>query len=220
MAPLVHHYLMSYNVTIIDYGMGNLCSVHNALQYLGARVRVCSDPANVAASETLVLPGVGSFRAGMLELKRRGLDYAIQEAVIGKRSTILGICLGMQIMGTRSTEDGDTQGLGLILSGVDRFSAPEIGHRKVPHIGFNAVTHEDSSRLFAGLPSASDFYFVHSFRMLPIEVPGLVASCEYGVKFMAAYEHDNIYATQFHPEKSQINGLWLLRNFLQQQYSC
>lgn len=123
----------------------------------------------------------------------------------------------MQLMGNHGVEDGDTEGLGLIPARVDRFDGAEVGDRKIPHIGFNQVAHEPGSRLFAGLPSGADFYFVHSFRMLaPAALPGLAAKCEYGAEFMAAYEHENIYATQFHPEKSQTNGLWLLRNFLLQ----
>jgi glutamine amidotransferase len=122
----------------------------------------------------------------------------------------------MQILGSRGTEGGETAGLGIIPAGVDCFSQAEVGDRKVPHTGFNAVSHTDVSRLFRGLALTSDFYFVHSFRMLPDALPGQVALCEYGANFMAAYEHENVYATQFHPEKSQTNGLWLLRNFLQQ----
>ena len=208
---------MSRTVTIIDYGMGNLVSVRNALSYLGASVAISGDPAFVSSSETLLLPGVGSFRASMEELRKRGLDHAIREAVLERKSNILGICLGMQLMGSRGVEDGDTEGLGLIPVRVDGFAGSEVGSRKVPHIGFNVVTHEAGSRLFDGLSAAADFYFVHSFRMLPSpELPGLVAKCDYGVEFMAAYEHKNVYATQFHPEKSQTSGLWLLRNFLLQ----
>jgi glutamine amidotransferase len=206
---------MSRAVTIIDYGMGNIGSVRNALSYLGASVVISGDPDIVASSETLLLPGVGSFRAGMEELRKRGLDHAIRTSVLARKNNILGICLGMQLMGTRGVEDGDIQGLGLIPTNVDGFANSELGSRKVPHIGFNLVTHEYGSRLFDGLPAAADFYFVHSFRMLPSpNLPGLVAKCDYGIEFMAAYEHENIYATQFHPEKSQTSGLWLLRNFL------
>lgn len=208
---------MKRAVTIIDYGMGNLASVWNAFNYLGASVTVSSSPAFIAASETLLLPGVGAFRAGMEQLKKRGLDVAVQDAVLGQKSKILGICLGMQLMGSRSVEDGLTEGLGLIPARVDRFNSSEMGDRKIPHIGFNTVIPEIESRLFSGLPAASDFYFVHSFRMLPSpELRGLAALCVYGIEFMAAYEHENIYATQFHPEKSQTNGLQLLRNFLLQ----
>jgi glutamine amidotransferase len=208
---------MKRAVTIIDYGMGNLASVCNAFNYLGALVTVSSSPAFIAASETLLLPGVGAFRAGMEQLKKRGLDVAVQDAVMGQKSKILGICLGMQLMGSRSVEDGLTEGLGLIPARVDRFNSSEMGGRKIPHIGFNSVVPETESRLFSGLPAVSDFYFVHSFRMLPSsELRGLAALCVYGIEFMAAYEHENIYATQFHPEKSQTNGLRLLRNFLLQ----
>jgi glutamine amidotransferase len=208
---------MNRAVTIIDYGMGNLGSVRNALSYLGASFVISGDPAIVVSSETLLLPGVGSFRTGMEELRKRGLDHAIQEAVLERETNILGICLGMHLMGSQGIEDGNTEGLGLIPVCVDGFTESDVGSRKVPHVGFNLVKHEAGSRLFDGLPDATDFYFVHSFRMLPsLNSPGLVAKCSYGIEFMAAYEHKNVFATQFHPEKSQTSGLWLLRNFLMQ----
>ena len=217
MAAKVRDFLMNRAVTIIDYGMGNLGSVRNALSYLGASVAISGDPAFVVSSEALVLPGVGSFRNGMEELRKRGLDHAIREAVLERETNILGICLGMHLMGGRGVEDGDTAGLGLIPVCVDGFTESDVGSRKIPHIGFNNVTHEAGSRLFDGLPHGADFYFVHSFRMLPsFNLPGLVAKCNYGIEFMAAYEHKNVFATQFHPEKSQTSGLWLLRNFLVQ----
>jgi imidazole glycerol-phosphate synthase subunit HisH len=217
MAAEIRGCLMSQAVTIVDYGMGNLGSVRNALSYLGASVSISGDPAFVASSGILLLPGVGSFRAGMESLRKRGLDHAIREAVLERKSNIMGICLGMQLMGSCSVEDGYNDGLGLIPASVEGFASSEVGSRKVPHIGFNVVTHEVGSRLFDGLPAATDFYFVHSFRMLPsAKLPGWVAKCDYGVEFMAAYEHENVYATQFHPEKSQTSGLWLLRNFLLQ----
>lgn len=203
-------------ITVIDYGMGNIWSVINALRYLGCTPVVSSDPNEIAGAESLLLPGVGSFRKAMVTLRQAGLDQAILEAVQTKGSKILGICLGMQLMGSRGSEDGDTLGLGLILNPVDMFTTQEIGANKIPHIGFDVVHSTPDARLFRGLPDEADFYFVHSYRMLPDGLSGETATCRYGTEFLAAYEQDNIYATQFHPEKSQTNGLVLLKNFLAQ----
>lgn len=207
---------MSSRITVIDYGMGNIWSVINALRYLGSTPVVSSDPWEIAVAESLLLPGVGSFRKAMLALKETALDQAIREAVQGKGSKILGICLGMQLMGSRGSEDGDASGLGLIPNTVDMFTPEEIGTNKIPHIGFDLVRSQPDSVLFRNLPEAADFYFVHSYRMLPQGLSGKVATCFYGTEFLAAYEQGNIFATQFHPEKSQTNGLMLLNNFLAQ----
>jgi len=204
------------NITIIDYGMGNIWSVLSALRYLGCNPSVSSDPNDIALAESLVLPGVGSFRKAMITLRQTRLDQAILDAVQIRGSKILGICLGMQLMGSRGSEDGDTLGLGLIPNPVDMFTIQEIGANKIPHIGFDLVRSTPDARLFRGLPDEADFYFVHSYRMLPNGLSGKTATCVYGTEFLAAYEQDNIYATQFHPEKSQTNGLVLLRNFLVQ----
>ena len=204
------------NITVVDYGMGNLWSVSSALQYLGAKTLISSNPDVVMRASTLLLPGVGSFKKAMSSLRRSGLDQAILEAVQSRGIKILGICLGMQLMGTRSTEDGDTAGLGLISAEVDKFSLNHVGANKIPHIGFDVVQSDSDSSLFKGLERAADFYFVHSYRLLSIGLSGKSATCHYGEDFLAAYEQDNIFATQFHPEKSQTNGLMLLKNFLSQ----
>jgi glutamine amidotransferase len=204
------------NVTVIDYGMGNLWSVLSALRYLGCNPIVSSDPHQITSADSLILPGVGSFRKAMMALQDKFLDHAIIETVQTNGTKILGICLGMQLMGTSSPEDGDTPGLGLIKSVVEKFTPQEIGSNKIPHIGFDLVHSQTDSLLFKGLQQAADFYFVHSYRMLPADLVGRKAICDYGVEFLAAYEQDNIFATQFHPEKSQTNGLILLKNFLAQ----
>jgi glutamine amidotransferase len=214
MASKVHNRMSKTEVVIIDYGMGNLWSVMSALKYLDCDVIVSSDPAVVEKAETLLLPGVGSFRKAMQSLERLHLDVAILESVQRKGNKILGICLGMQLLGSESSEDGETLGLNLIPTPVEEFSKREIGEKKVPHIGFDQVTSSADSKLFEGLPKSPDFYFVHSYRMLPINLEGITSTCEYGVEFLAAYESKNVFATQFHPEKSQTNGLILLRNFL------
>jgi glutamine amidotransferase len=205
---------MSKHITVIDYGMGNIWSVLSALRYLGCNTVISNDPDEIVRAESLLLPGVGSFRKAMQSLREASIDQAILEAVHGKGSKILGICLGMQLMGTCSHEDGETIGLGLIPNSVDMFTSDEIGTLKIPHIGFDLVNSRPDSILFQGLSDAADFYFVHSYRMLPHGLNGKAATCFYGAEFLAAYEQDNIFATQFHPEKSQTNGLMLLKNFL------
>lgn len=202
------------NVTIIDYGMGNIWSVISALKYLNCDVEVSSDPSVIQSAGTLLLPGVGSFRKAMDSLRGLHLDEAIIDSVQGSGRKILGICLGMQLLGSRSTEDGETTGLNLIPTPVEEFSVDDVGTNKIPHIGFDQVSSRTDSCLFQGLPDNPDFYFVHSFRMKPAGLPGKPATCNFGTEFLAAYENENIFATQFHPEKSQTNGLMLLKNFL------
>jgi glutamine amidotransferase len=201
-------------ITIVDYGMGNLGSVISALSYIGATSIISSDPKEICKSDALLLPGVGSFRKAMESIKKYGLDEAILDNVKNRGGKILGICLGMQLMGLSSTEDGHTLGLGLIPSAVDKFAYESIGYNKIPHVGFNSVENQEDTKLFKGLKKNTDFYFVHSYRMLPESLDGYVATCSHSEIFLAAYECENIFATQFHPEKSQTNGLILLKNFL------
>lgn len=199
------------NVTIVDYGMGNLWSVASALRFLGCEPCMSDDPQQVCAAPVLLLPGVGSFRRAMQALDSRGLSDALREAVRQRGAKLLGICLGMQLLAERGSEDGVSDGLGLVPGQVDRFDAAGV---KVPHIGFNSVRHAPGSRLFSGVDNPADFYFVHSFRLCERSGPGLYASTTHGEEFVSAYEHGNVFGTQFHPEKSQTNGLRLLRNFL------
>ena len=207
---------MKKKITIVDYGMGNICSVVSALNYIGCESSVTSDPDAVANACRILLPGVGSFRKAMSALCDQGLDAALLHAVNTQGAKILGICLGMHLMGVVGTEDGETPGLGLIQARVDRFTTEEVQGAKIPHVGFNTVRAHPESRLMLNLPTETDFYFVHGYRMLSHGLPGMVTTCDYGVTFVAAYEHENVYATQFHPEKSQSNGLILLKNFFAQ----
>ncbi len=208
--------MTSSRIVVIDYGMGNIWSVLSALRYLGCNPIVSGNANEISHAESLLLPGVGSFRKAMIRLQQAGLDLAILDAVQCRKSKILGICLGMQLLGSHGSEDGDMPGLGLIPNPVAIFSKKEIGVNKIPHIGFDLVRSTSDARLFQGLPEDADFYFAHSYRMLPDGLIGRKACCTYGTEFLAAYEQDNIYATQFHPEKSQTNGLILLKNFLTQ----
>lgn len=202
-------------VTLIDYGIGNLWSVVSAIKYLGAQVDLISDPEKISRSSILVLPGLGSFRKGMEALIDTGIDKAILRAVKDNDARILGICMGMQLMGSYGTEDGGAVGLGLIPNRVERFTKEELNGNKIPHVGFNVVNFSERKGLFKDFPKSSDFYFTHSYRMLVEKISGRYATCVYGEEFIAAFEVGNVCGTQFHPEKSQTNGLLLLRNFLQ-----
>ena len=206
---------MNIRVSIVDCGIGNLWSVRSALHYLGYSSHVCTMPSEIITADVLILPGVGSFHKAMLALRKSQLDEAILEAVTVKQRKILGICLGMQLLAKRGTEDGETKGLGIISTDVNRFDFGQIGQLKVPHIGFNQVRSDLQSILFKEFVSSADFYFVHSYRLLPEGLSGKHGICNYGEDFLAAYEHENIFATQFHPEKSQTNGLKMLKNFLE-----
>jgi len=206
--------MINKKVVVIDYGMGNIWSVVSALKYLGYQAVVSADISEIRTSDSLVLPGVGSFRKAMNSLRKLELDKVIIEEVMESNKLFLGICLGMQLMGISSDEDGETFGLGIIPNKVEKFSQQVLGVNKIPHICFNSVNFSSTSVLFKDISVNSDFYFVHSYRMLPEVLTGGIATCEYGINFLAAYENNNIFATQFHPEKSQTNGLLLLKNFL------
>lgn len=201
-------------VSIIDYGIGNVWSVMSAMNFLGVDAELVATPEGVQQAHRLILPGVGSFRNGMEALIAEGFDCAIREAVLKQGVPILGICLGMQLLGSESNEFGQISGLGLVPNKVGNFSPEEVGELKIPHVGFNHVEFAQAEGLFWGFEDGADFYFTHSYRMLPEKLGGRQALCTYGIPFLAAFEVDNICGTQFHPEKSQTSGLKLLKNFL------
>lgn len=201
-------------LTIVDYGMGNLRSVRNALGYLGQDAAVSSDPAAIARSDKLILPGVGSFRRAMENIRARDLFEPLCEAVSARKVPVLGICLGMQLLGGYGEEDGGTEGLGWIPGRVVPFSFDDASIR-VPHIGFNAAWASGaSSPLFGANAQAADFYFVHSFHLRCEREADVALWCDYHGRFCAGVERENVFGTQFHPEKSQANGLALLSRFL------
>ena len=205
---------MKKEVVIIDYGMGNLWSVKSALDFIGVETKISSDPKKITAANILVLPGVGAFPRAMTSLNKTGISEAIVEAVSRKKSKILGICLGMQLLGQSSTEDGFTKGLSLITSKSEKLNNDHNSEVKIPHVGFNSVYFPENSILFQHLEKESDFYFTHSYKMTLSNLEGLESKTHYAGDFLAAYEKENIFATQFHPEKSQSNGLRLLYNFI------
>lgn len=206
---------MALKLTVIDYGMGNIWSVTSAFRFLNYDFIISNNPTEIKKSDVLVLPGVGSFNKAMTSLKDIDLIESIHEAVIIRHKKILGICLGMQLFFDVGTEDGLCHGLGLLSGRVERFHENTDRDLKIPHVGFNRVYAPDKSLLFRGIGSFADFYFLHSYRVSNMETTnGKVALCHYGSEFVAAYEHENVFATQFHPEKSQTNGLRILSNFM------
>ena len=200
-------------ITIVDYGMGNVGSIRNMLKKIGVPCATVTDPADLVEASKLILPGVGAFDAGMKRLEESGLIPALSDIVLEKKVPILGICLGMQLM-TQSSEEGTRSGLGWIGGRAVHFSKlPGIAGLKIPHMGWNAVEHRKLSQLTLGRDEEERFYFVHSYFVeLASSQDGLMTT-EYGSEFIAAFEVDNVFGVQFHPEKSQRFGLHLLKNF-------
>jgi len=200
-------------VVVVDYGLGNLFSVAKAFEMLGASVTVSGDPAAIRAADRLVLPGVGAFGDGMEFLRSKGLDTALTEEVVGKKKPFLGICLGLQLLADASEEHGEHRGLGWIPGRVRKLAVENLG-LKIPHIGWNELEIIRPHPLLKGIRPDADFYFVHSFQMDCDDPSDVVATTTYGERVTAAIGRENIFATQFHPEKSQDSGLALLGNFL------
>jgi glutamine amidotransferase len=195
-------------IAVIDYGRGNLGSVENALGRLGMRAVVTQDPRVIEDARALVLPGDGAFHDAMGNLQARGLLDPLRAALDDGRP-FLGICLGYQLLFTESEEFGQGKGLDIIPGAVRRFPRG----LKVPHMGWNSVEHTGDLAIFDGVPSGAHFYFVHSYYPMTTDPTLAVATCDYGVTFPAAIGKGSLFATQFHPEKSQRWGLRLLENF-------
>jgi imidazole glycerol-phosphate synthase subunit HisH len=200
---------VSPHIAIIDYKMGNLRSVQKSFEHAGVEdVVVTDDPALVEAADGIVLPGVGAFRDAAANLRESGVEEALRHK-IGAGTPFLGICLGMQLLADIGYEDGEHKGLGLVPGTCERLP----GGVKIPHIGWNTVEYPRDSQLFEDIPESTAFYFVHSYRLVPRDSSAMIGSTEYGVRFAAAVESANIFAVQFHPEKSSAMGLKLLGNF-------
>lgn len=200
-------------IAIVNYGMGNLRSVHHALDMVGADALITTHPEDLHAAERIVLPGVGAFGECVQNLHASGLVEALTAEVLHKGKPLLGICLGMQVLASLGYEMGLHQGLGWVPAVVQRFEVEHLG-LKVPHVGWNEVIPQRDTPLFHGIQKDLTFYFVHSYHLVPDAPETTLASCDYGGWFTAAILHDNMFACQFHPEKSQQNGLRLLENFL------
>jgi len=198
-------------IAVVDYGMGNLRSVSKALEHVapGAEVLATADPAVIRSAERVVVPGQGAMPDCMRQLAASGAREAVIEAAGAK--PFLGICIGLQMLFERG-EEGDTPGLGLLPGNVPRFRvAPGL---KIPHMGWNEVLQRRRHALWAGIADRSRFYFVHSYFPAPRDAGVTAATCVYGMPFTCAVARDNIFAVQFHPEKSQSAGLQLLSNFV------
>lgn len=197
-------------VAIIDYGVGNLFSLKSSLSFIGVDAVVTGDPSVIAASDRIILPGVGAFEDAANKLRKNGLDKVIYEEV-GKGKKLLGICLGMQMLFEESYEYGVHKGLGLIKGKVLPL-ADVVWDLKVPHIGWNSLSFKKDSKLYKYVNQGDFVYFVHSFYGAECS-ESVSATAEYGVEVTASVERDNVYGTQFHPEKSGEVGLGILRAF-------
>lgn len=199
-------------IAIIDYNMGNVGSVRNALVAIGAEVVLSSKREDIEKATHIILPGVGTFGDGMRRLADCGVIPILETEVLEKKKPFLGICLGMQIMAEFGEEGGRHEGLSWIKGQTRRLNFDEERLR-LPHIGWDDVVSEDRSLLFQNVAS-SIFYFIHSYILVPEKKDVVTASCAYGEKFAASIQKGNIFGVQFHPEKSQKSGLAVLRNFL------
>ena len=198
-------------ITIVDYGAGNLQSVEEAFQYIGAPVRLASSGTEIASAEALVLPGVGAFRDAMHSLEAGGMAQPIRDYIASGRP-FLGICLGLQLLFEESEEFGHVKGLGAFKGRICRI--PAENGLKVPHMGWNSLELKRTDGIFKGLQENPYVYFVHSYYLKAEERQLVSAQTEYGVKIDAAIQRGNAFATQFHPEKSGRVGLQMLRNFM------
>lgn len=199
-------------VAIIDYGLGNLRSVAGAVERVGFEPVITHSPEALEKADKLILPGVGAFGDGMHNLRQRGLDGILNRLVLKEHKPILGICLGFQLMSSESMEFGNHQGLGWLDAVCRRIDTD--GKLLLPHVGWNDLFQVEESILFREIPEDALFYYVHSYHVVCKDLGLIVGECEYGDRFTSVIERDNIYATQFHPEKSQKHGLRLLENFL------
>jgi len=202
-------------IDVVDYRAGNAPSVMYALDHLGIPARLVADPAALASSERVILPGVGAARATIDSLRELGLVDALADRVVRDRVPFLGICIGLQVLFDHSDED-DVDCLGLVRGRVRRF--PDTG--RVPQIGWNAVRFTRPHPVVSGLPDVGHFYFVNSYYCVPDDPADVLGVTEYGLDFCSVVAHDNLVATQFHAEKSGELGLALLRNFARWEPSC
>jgi glutamine amidotransferase len=203
-------------ILIVDYGMGNLGSVRRTFEKCGVESLVSDDFNQIEHCDKIVLPGVGAFSEAIERLKEKGWHEALKNACIKKNKSLLGICLGMQLLADASeeTENGNNvEGLGLIAGKVKRLNKIEP-HEKIPHVGWNEVVFQMDSPLFQNIKSNSDFYFVHSYHLMPEYEDNILSHTPYCGNFVSAINKDSIWGVQFHPEKSSKSGIQLIKNFV------
>ena len=200
-------------ITIIDYGTSNLGSMTNMLRKIGQVSRIASEPRDLEDATKIIVPGVGSFDAGMRKLTESGMIPLLTHKVLEERVPTLGVCLGMHLM-TRGSEEGDLPGLGWLAAQTVRFDQKADPTLRVPHMGWNEVTALKESAVTANMAEETRFYFAHSYFVRPDSISDVLLEARYGAtSFAAAVARDNIVAGQFHPEKSHRFGMWLLKNF-------
>lgn len=203
-------------VGILNYGLGNIQSVKNILDFLSIENYFIHNEIEIKKISHLIIPGVGSFKQAMINLKKQNLISAIKNFSANRNKFVLGICLGMQLLGKDSSEDGKNDGLGLINMSFDLL--PKRTKIKIPHVGFNSVKIlKDEQNIFRNINDNSDFYFNHSYATYGDDEFDAKAVCDYGVEFLAAFKKNNIFGSQFHPEKSQSNGIKIISNFILQK---
>jgi len=195
-------------IAIIDYGMGNLRSVEKAFEKLGFEVAISDDPAFIRQADGVILPGVGAFSDCMANLVSADLEGAVRDSIDSKKP-FLGICLGLQLLFKESEEDGIHKGLGIFDGRVRRLPDGQ----KIPHMGWNQLNYVNKSPIFEGVPEGSNFYFVHSYYVDPAEKGIIATTTDYGLEFTSSIWAENVFAAQFHPEKSGDVGLKVLENF-------
>lgn len=201
------------SVLVVDYGMGNIGSVRRAVEECGHASFVSSDPSEAGQASHIILPGVGSFTQGMKNLTESGWAEALGHAAMRVGVPLLGICLGMQLLAEEGTEGGNTDGLGFLAGRVTRLMSDEPDVR-IPHIGWNELHQQSQSPLWKDVPQGVDMYFVHSYHLQAGAASQVIGTTPYCGGFVSAVQNGNIVGLQFHPEKSQKNGLRILANFL------
>ena len=199
-------------IAIINYGLGNLTSILNMHKRLGIEAIITSDFETIRQADKLILPGVGHFKKGMENLHQSGLKKLLDEIVLEKQKPILGICLGAQLM-TKHSEEGDVDGLGWVDANTVMFDKSKLGNLKVPHMGWSDIEIVQANPLLHALPEAPRFYHVHSYHFQFDKKDEVIANTEYGYRFESAFQKNNIYGTQFHPEKSHKYGMKVIENF-------
>lgn len=198
-------------IGIVDYGVGNLLAIQNIIQKAGGKSVISSDPSELGILDKFVLPGVGAFAYGLHQLHSRGLYDFLNEQVIAKKKTILGLCLGAQLM-TQYSEEGDQKGFGWVNGSTVKFDSSRVP--VIPHMNWGDVKFTRESLLTKGFETTPRFYFVHSFHFQFADSSEIIATSFYGYEFACAFQRDNIYGVQFHPEKSHRYGVQLFRNFI------
>jgi glutamine amidotransferase len=201
-------------IAIIDYGMGNTGSLQNMIRKVGGSSIITADHSEFEKADKLILPGVGSFDNGIKNLESKGLSTLLTNLVLHNKKPILCICLGMQLI-TKSSEEGSLSGLGWINAKTIKFNFPDEPKLRIPHMGWNTVSLKKSSSLFLNMYDDPCFYFVHSFHLVCADQTDILTTTSYGYEFTSAIQKENIYATQYHPEKSHKHGLLLIKNFVE-----